>query len=410
MEWEDLQILHPPIRTLTESLHLYKCATLNVRLITPTGIQDQDIYVQHDTISIDYTFGDIDKLTNYESESSTRQNQRSQMKGQQTDQCFGCFSPRLPNAEKTFGIKKKFLEKSEIMDCHEKFKRLVKIFGPFDVNLFSTKQNKTESYQNITVESSTVKKYNDNNNANVEVRNLLSVSKKIKILEPIQIQASRKISSTQEQILVAVGMGNQRRTLQQKGLTDLALDLITSNTRSVKIKSKYYSTQKYFMDWRHGLGISGKFMKFLSESDLIKVTNNFINIKPIIDYFKILGPTNNLKTKELTTKTCCLIAVCGFLRASTFIDIIEKLVEIKAHSDEILCPLLLIGYISKELQISLVQGLIAIISIIAAKTDISTDAILAQAIWPSYYMFSSYYKLSSDLYSNITESVLSELT
>ncbi|PVU92938.1 hypothetical protein BB561_003543 [Smittium simulii] len=52
----------------------------------------------------------------------------------------------------------------------------------------------------------------------------------------------------------------------------------------------------------------------------------------------------------------------------------------------------------------------AIGATIAAKTGISTDAILTQANWSSYYMFSSYYKLSNDSYSNITESVLSELT
>ncbi|PVU94848.1 hypothetical protein BB561_002206 [Smittium simulii] len=106
-------------------------------------------------------------------------------------------------------------------------------------------------------------------------------------------------------------------------------------------------------------------MKFLNESNLIKFTNNFINIKLIIDHFKILGPTNNLNTKELTAKSCWLIAVCGFLRASNIYRVddertkilnnsikliicapkekrksnpIERLVEIKAHSDEIICP------------------------------------------------------------------------
>ncbi|PVU86863.1 hypothetical protein BB561_006518 [Smittium simulii] len=52
----------------------------------------------------------------------------------------------------------------------------------------------------------------------------------------------------------------------------------------------------------------------------------------------------------------------------------------------------------------------AIGATIAARAGISTDAILTQANWSSYYMFSSYYKLSNDSYSNITESVFSELT
>ncbi|PVU87726.1 hypothetical protein BB561_006203, partial [Smittium simulii] len=75
-----------------------------------------------------------------------------------------------------------------------------------------------------------------------------------------------------------------------------------------------------------------EFIKFLNESDLIKVTNNFINIKPIIDHFKILGPTNNFNTKELTAKTCWLIAVCGFLRASDIHRVDNKRTEISNNS------------------------------------------------------------------------------
>ncbi|PVU90089.1 hypothetical protein BB561_005030 [Smittium simulii] len=511
----------------------------------PTGVQDQDVEVQYDTTSIDYSSGDNDKLTKYEFKSLIRQGEESQTRGQQTDQSLennteklgklywkgtsnvGGFPPWLPNAEETFGIEKQFLEKSEIMDCHgdseqssnseliildtesakmeqivvgsqfyselwpllvesahinvkellavyyalqlhsavdfyvlvyldntttlayvQKFegttsRKLLEVSeklwshyvlctnvhqpgrraikndssnGMVSINrdIQETEQNiwpirrgsvcnKTEQEaaqilqlvpgQSISrsqrtelllfamgqplllspvesnttdpTEDSTGKDNYDNNYANVEVCDL------------------RQISTTQKQILVADGMENQRRTLQQEGLTDLALDLITANTRSVKRRSRYYTTQKEFIDWRHGLGISGditepdiinylskifierkskqstikayksallqfvtdkervekekcfiKFMKFLNESDLLKVTNIFINIKPIIDHFKISGPTNNLKTKELTAKTCWLIAVCG--------------------------------------------------------TGISTDAILTQENWPSYYMFSSY--------------------
>ncbi|PVU92980.1 hypothetical protein BB561_003523 [Smittium simulii] len=202
-------------------------------------------------------------------------------------------------------------------------------------------------------------------------------------------------------------------------------------------------------------------MKFLNESNLIKVTNNFVGIKSIIDHFKTLGPTNNLNTKELTAKTCWLIAVCGFLRASDIHRVdderteilsnsikliicapkekrksspIERLVEIKAHSDEILCPIIAYKiYKQKIANIScpkphvnnknlMVSHLFkntkdfknpltarAIGPTIAARTGISTDAILTQANWPSYYMFSSYYKLLNDLYSEIAESALSEL-
>ncbi|PVU92339.1 hypothetical protein BB561_003888 [Smittium simulii] len=84
---------------LTESAHLYKGATQvqkkmygeykEIILQTkPTGVQDQDGEVQYDTISINYLSGNNDKLTSYESESSTRQGQGSQMRSQQTDQSW----------------------------------------------------------------------------------------------------------------------------------------------------------------------------------------------------------------------------------------------------------------------------------------------------------------------------------
>ncbi|PVU96747.1 hypothetical protein BB561_000985 [Smittium simulii] len=281
-------------------------------------------------------------------------------------------------------------------------------------------------------EISTGKDNYDNNYANVEVCDLGSNSGKSQNSRA-HTNTGRQISTTQEQILVADGMENQRRTLEQESLTYLALDLITANTRS------------------------------------------------------ILDPTNNLNTKELTSKTCWLIAVCGFLGASDIHRVddekteisnksikliicapkekrnsspIEILVEIKAHSNEILCPViayriykqripnipfprphannknLIMNHLfrntkdfSKPLTVYSISRIIKSITIkavkdnkgitpkdraigttIAARTGISTDEILTQANWSNYYMFSSYYKLSNDSYSNITESVLSELT
>ncbi|PVU88033.1 hypothetical protein BB561_006057 [Smittium simulii] len=71
-----------------------------------------------------------------------------------------------------------------------------------------------ESNTTYLTESSTEKYNYDNNNANVEICDL------------------QQISFTQEQILVAGGMENQQRAFQKEGLTDLALDIITANTRS----------------------------------------------------------------------------------------------------------------------------------------------------------------------------------
>ncbi|PVU94020.1 hypothetical protein BB561_002886 [Smittium simulii] len=108
---------------------------------------------------------------------------------------------------------------------------------------------------------------------------------------------------------------------------------------------------------------------------------------------------------------------------------IERLVEIKAHINKILCPPdvnnknLTVNHLfritkdfSKPLTVNIkdkkgaTPKAKAIGAIIAARTGISTDAILTQTNKPSYYMFSSYYIPSNDSYSNITESVSSELT
>ncbi|PVU86525.1 hypothetical protein BB561_006679 [Smittium simulii] len=101
---------------------------------------------------------------------------------------------------------------------------------------------------------------------------------------------------------------------------------------------------------------------------------------------------------------------------------IERLVKIKVHSDEILCPVIAYKIYKQRIanipcprpHVKKKKGITpnarAIESTIAARTGISTDAILTQAYWPSYYMFSSYYKVSNILYSNISESVFSEST
>ncbi|PVU91519.1 hypothetical protein BB561_004365, partial [Smittium simulii] len=108
-------------------------------------------------------------------------------------------------------------------------------------------RNNAKSKEDITEENN-----NDNNNSDVEVGNLVSDS-----INDYSRSKKRKIFTLQKQILVADGMENQRRTLQKKGLIVIALDLIKSNTILVKRISRYYATQKIFMDWRHGLEISG---------------------------------------------------------------------------------------------------------------------------------------------------------
>ncbi|PVU93117.1 hypothetical protein BB561_003458 [Smittium simulii] len=194
-----------------------------------------------------------------------------------------------------------------------------------------------------TTERITGEDKNDNNNSVVKVGNFLSDNTKD--------QNSRAYKNTG---IRDYYRSKKRKThTLQKQIVNITLDLITSNTRSVKRKSRYYTTQKDFMDWRHSLSISGEiiapdiincfsmifvgkklkhstirayksallqffidkekikkkncykeFMKFLNKSNLIKMNNNLIDIKSIIDHFKKLSLKKDLNTKKLTAKTC----------------------------------------------------------------------------------------------------------
>ncbi|OMJ23231.1 hypothetical protein AYI70_g2393, partial [Smittium culicis] len=133
----------------------------------------------------------------------------------------------------------------------------------------------------------------------------------------------RKVPAHQEQGLDSNGMENQRSALKDKGVSNTAIELI-------------FNSQRPSMD-----------------------------ISPIIEYFREIGDNEKLDIKSLTSKTCWLLAVCGFMRASdihriedaqtTIIDGTLKLVivapkekrkgrpiirpcEISCHSDKLLCP------------------------------------------------------------------------
>ncbi|PVU87715.1 hypothetical protein BB561_006204 [Smittium simulii] len=159
MEREDFPILCSSVWTFTETSNLYKDATPSTKLgpisknqslgilgqsfnnrqvqekiyreykkiipqIKSTGVQDQDGEVQYDIISIYYSYGDDDKLTNYEFKSPIRQGEGSQTRGQQTDQSWQNNTEKLgklywkSTSNEAFGIEKQFLERSEIMCCH----------------------------------------------------------------------------------------------------------------------------------------------------------------------------------------------------------------------------------------------------------------------------------------------------
>ncbi|OLY81530.1 hypothetical protein AYI68_g4364 [Smittium mucronatum] len=106
-------------------------------------------------------------------------------------------------------------------------------------------------------------------------------------------------------------------------------------------------------------------LKTLDEALIRSFVRPTIDISPILRQFREWGPIKNLSIKQLTSKLCWFLAVTGFLRTSDIHRIydprsrvennvlhlviiaskekrggcpVEKLCQIGAHSDPILCP------------------------------------------------------------------------
>ncbi|OMJ12127.1 hypothetical protein AYI69_g9547 [Smittium culicis] len=91
----------------------------------------------------------------------------------------------------------------------------------------------------------------------------------------------RKIPAVGEQTLESDGMEDQRRALQDQSLSNLAIDIVDSNERCRKRKSR-----------------------------------PSIDITPVINRIKLWGQSDGLSDKDLTAKLCWLLDVTGFLRTS----------------------------------------------------------------------------------------------
>ncbi|PVV00297.1 hypothetical protein BB560_005327, partial [Smittium megazygosporum] len=150
-----------------------------------------------------------------------------------------------------------------------------------------------------------------------------------------------------------------------EGLENYAIDLILSNKRRIRRRTRYISIQQRFLDWRDLSNIVGpittpQIVNFLSslyvkeklnkstilsyKSAILRLTSDSkgisndtllkefisaindssiksfvkptINITPVIEQLKIWGPSETLSDKDLTSKLCWLLAVTGLLRAS----------------------------------------------------------------------------------------------
>ncbi|OMJ13042.1 hypothetical protein AYI70_g8756 [Smittium culicis] len=59
----------------------------------------------------------------------------------------------------------------------------------------------------------------------------------------------RKITAIEQKELVSYGVENQRNFLKTQGLSDSTINIIVSNERSLKRRSRYHYTQQNFLEW-----------------------------------------------------------------------------------------------------------------------------------------------------------------
>ncbi|OMJ30025.1 hypothetical protein AYI69_g445, partial [Smittium culicis] len=270
----------------------------------------------------------------------------------------------------------------------------------------------------------------------------------------------RKISAVEQQKLVPYGMENQRRILQAQGLSDIAIDIIVSNQRAIKRRSRA-----------------------IDETEIKSFVCPEIDISPILFKINEWGDTSKLDNNKLTTKCCWLLSLCGFLRASDIHRIddartiitngtlklviiapkekrngqpIERPCEINSHPNPRLCPVLAYTiykakiatelcptpranndsitvnrlfrhtkHYNKPLSVDIISrhvknlsGLIkrppntpipktrAIGATLTATSGVPVENIVSHAFWSNYSMFDTYYRLDRSTQSNMTEAVL----
>ncbi|OMJ10546.1 hypothetical protein AYI69_g10200 [Smittium culicis] len=175
----------------------------------------------------------------------------------------------------------------------------------------------------------------------------------------------RKISALKQQGVVLDGLEDQRSILKAQGLTDNAINIIVSNQRSAKRRSRYYTTQIKFLEWHidnaDGSPIQAshiinylaeifivkklsvntikayksaitslvedseeidssqclkEFLSAINDTEIKYFVRPTIDISPVILRLREWGRIQELDIRQLTSKTCWLLALCGFLRAS----------------------------------------------------------------------------------------------
>ncbi|PVU91002.1 hypothetical protein BB561_004607 [Smittium simulii] len=189
-------------------------------------------------------------------------------------------------------------------------------------------------------ESNTRENNIENNNSSLDFGNMAFNTDQVSNIGPskyISVRDSarpkkRKITTNQKQDMVFNSMENQWGTLQEEGLSDIAINLITSNKRPVKRRYINYTIQKEFIDRRSNNNRYNKItvpdiINYLSK---ILVERELKNLS-IKAYKSVL--LQLVTNKEMPKKKKCLKEFMDYLNDTTIITANKKYFNIRKASD-----------------------------------------------------------------------------
>ncbi|OMJ25148.1 hypothetical protein AYI70_g1099 [Smittium culicis] len=168
--------------------------------------------------------------------------------------------------------------------------------------LLSTVESDLTNYS----ESKERESYNDNSDSVMGIRNLVSRPHETSTRRSYNDTGNgdhsrpqkRKIPTDGQQTMVAIGVEDHRSSLENQGYNKEAIALLLPNERLLD------SDQWHL------------FIKNVEEMNIKTYNGLDLDITPILDRFESDGPSDTLTIKDLTSKICWLLAVCGLLRAS----------------------------------------------------------------------------------------------
>ncbi|PVU97302.1 hypothetical protein BB561_000653 [Smittium simulii] len=251
-----------------------------------------------------------------------------------------------------------------------------------------------ESDSSSTTEDPQRETNSNTDNANVDICNMVSRSDKVNDRSADIVACNsnnpgskkRQITTIRQQEMVSSNMETQRNSTIQQGFINwlaqngsannyTTIDLINYLAQIYTLKKLSINTLKAYKSAICQMFIDNSkeidtlmiksFFKSIEEMSIKSFVEFKIDILPIVSYFQRLGPTNLLSLKDLTEKTCWLLAVCGFMRASDMHRIddvrttlsdtsvcfvifapkekrqgrpIERPCKIKAHNNKLMCP------------------------------------------------------------------------